>query len=114
MKDFVVMRGDVIQRPDLKIGVLRTTFDKYFAYLESPRMTRERIQKEYNESMAAIRGFLTSKVRYEDLDKEGQFTLVDHMITYYSTRFMIGHMRIPLVRIGPTLNPETESDWELY
>ena len=110
----VVIKGDILNRPNLKISVLRKTIDDLVTLMET--MTRAQVQKVYNRNKNIILEYLLTPQAQPpfnpnlDLDQR----VIDSMVMFYAARYVIAKIRIPLQRITPTLNPESEPDWELY
>jgi hypothetical protein len=110
--NYVVMRADAINRPDIRIPVPRDKFDKIITDLQAK--PREDVLAAYNRSLTNIKGFLNSGVPFNRLHIQAQMTLTYTMITLYASRYVLVNVKIPLEKINKTLNPENELDWEIY
>ena len=110
--NYVVMRADAINRPEIRIPVPRDKFDKIITDLQAK--SREDVLAAYNRSLTNIKGFLNSGVRFDKLNIQAQMTLTYTMMTLYASRYILVNVKIPLEKLNKTLNPEKEYDWEIY
>jgi hypothetical protein len=108
--NYVFMRADVINRPDIRIPVPRNQFNKVITDLQAK--SKQDVLSVYNKNKQNINGFLASGVPFQSISTQAQMTLTYAMMFFYASRYIIANVKIPLEKIFKTLNPEDEYDWE--